>query len=566
VSIALPTNSSGVVVHWQPSDGADAMPVGAYVQSQIVGTFNGLVSRQTNDVMGVATVTKAGPANYQYSVDFSPVGATTYLIQAYLQGVLVGQVTNYDGPVGWTTNGPGPSDIEYVEEQDGVWVGTNWVWTPVWLPKLTFGWVGGGVGPFTFTNDTSSFTVIADHLAITPADFTLESPPTAFQLVASGVSSLTITSENESLVYQGRNNTTLGNATESTPCCVSNLSSGGQDGLTLVVSNLGSSGQDGVAIALNGNESFEADFGELDPGNTLPAGAQLTVNTIGTYGTVTNGLLGSVQVTKQATKKGAASYAVTADFPSSSTSTVTVSVYNQGSLVASQSGLSGPLFNVPHFPWDIEFYPCPFPSSRIPSPCDPSWCPFWPWCNGVFIELTWHFPYGPYYVTFAGQAVLGDEVTVSPDIQSASTFSSVQVLASGIPQISITNEAGIANFTQLQVLLPGESNAPNTTTGKTGSPTPVSVGEAVTLTVLTVDAQWNPVPGATDTISISSSDPGAILPGSEQMVNGTAQFTLFFEDQGTWTVTASDWTSTSIPPNTSSQVVVGGSFPTVVGK
>jgi hypothetical protein len=142
----------------------------------------------------------------------------------------------------------------------------------------------------------------------------------------------------------------------------------------------------------------------------------------------------------------------------------------------------------------------------------------------------------------------------------------VQVLASGIPQISITNEAGIANFTQLQVLLPGESNAPNTTTGKTGSPTPVSVGEAVTLTVLTVDAQWNPVPGATDTISISSSDPGAILPGSEQMVNGTAQFTLFFEDQGTWTVTASDWTSTSIPPNTSSQVVVGGSFPTVVGK
>ena len=50
------------------------------------------------------------------------------------------------------------------------------------------------------------------------------------------------------------------------------------------------------------------------------------MNTIGTYGTVTNGLLGSVQVTKQATKKGAASYAVTADFPSSSTSTVTVSV------------------------------------------------------------------------------------------------------------------------------------------------------------------------------------------------------------------------------------------------
>jgi hypothetical protein len=555
VSIALPTNSSAIVVHWQPSGGADAMPVGAYVQSQIVGTFNGLVSRQTNDVMGVATVTKAGTANYQYSVDFSPVGVTTYIIQAYLQGVLVGQVTNYDGPVGWTTNGPGPSDTEYVVEQVGSWVGTNWVWNNVWLPKLTFGWVGGAAGPFTFTNDTSSFTVIADHLAISPADFTLESAPTAFQLVAASVSALTITNENESLVYQGRNNTTLGNATESIACCVSNLSSGGQDGLALVVTNLGSSGQDGLAIAMNGNESFEADFAELDPGNALPNGAQLTVNSIGTTGSVTNGLLGSLQVTKV----GTSNYAVSANFPASPTNTVTVSVYNQGTLVASQSGLPAyePIFHVPHFQWDIEFYPCPLPFSRIPYPCDPVWCPFWPWCHGIFIQLTWHY-YGPYYVTLGGQAVLGDTVTVSPDVETASTFTGVQLLASGIPQITLTDEVGTANFTQLQVLLPGETNAPNTTTGKTGSPTPVSLesGVGTTVTVLAVDAQWNPVPGVTDTISISSSDGGAILPGSETMVNGSAQFTLDFGDSGSWTVTAADVTSTSILPNTSSQVTV----------
>ena len=49
-------------------------------------------------------------------------------------------------------------------------------------------------------------------------------------------------------IFQGLTNTSLGKATMVIACCVSNLGSSGQDGLT--ISNLGSSGQDGVSIAI----------------------------------------------------------------------------------------------------------------------------------------------------------------------------------------------------------------------------------------------------------------------------------------------------------------------------
>jgi hypothetical protein len=125
------------------------------------------------------------------------------------------------------------------------------------------------------------------------------------------------------------------------------------------------------------------------------------------------------------------------------------------------------------------------------------------------------------------------------------------------------------NFTNLLVLLPGETNAPNTATGRTGTPTPVSFGAGgeCDFTVLAVDAHWNPVPGYNDTIAITTTDTGptgAILPGPTPMVNGVAQFTaanangaLYFQDEGAFTITATDTSNTGIPANTSSSVTVG---------
>jgi hypothetical protein len=124
-------------------------------------------------------------------------------------------------------------------------------------------------------------------------------------------------------------------------------------------------------------------------------------------------------------------------------------------------------------------------------------------------------------------------------------------------------------FSQLLVVLPGQTLAPNTPTGVTGTPTPVSLsnnsGEE-DVTVYAVDANFYPVTGSTDSISLTSTDPGEIsgLPPAKAMVNGQVTFnmannpnTFYFYTPGTWTVTATDTTDTSIKANTSSSVVVG---------
>jgi hypothetical protein len=117
-------------------------------------------------------------------------------------------------------------------------------------------------------------------------------------------------------------------------------------------------------------------------------------------------------------------------------------------------------------------------------------------------------------------------------------------------------------FTQLQVLLPGETNAPNTVSGYIGSPTPVSLSDTnygvVTVTINACDSTWHIVSGAPgDTISVTTTDSGAVLPIPAALVNGTVQENLGFSDTGSWTVTATDTTTNAIPPATSASVTVG---------
>jgi hypothetical protein len=195
----------------------------------------------------------------------------------------------------------------------------------------------------------------------------------------------------------------------------------------LTINNLGTNGQDGVEIALNGKESFAAQWEDLDPTQTLAVGAYLQMNAIGTGGSVSNGLLGSMRVTKTATSN----YIVTANFPSSGTNTFTVRVYNGTNLAASKGGLSGTLCTVPIWPFDIE--PCPGPYNPYP--------PYDEIGGGPIMGLTWHRP-GPWLIAVSGgPTVLGDAVTIVPDdLPSVISLSSVQLLASGISQIIITNE------------------------------------------------------------------------------------------------------------------------------
>jgi hypothetical protein len=66
-----------------------------------------------------------------------------------------------------------------------------------------------------------------------------------------------------------------------------------------------------------------------------------------------------------------------------------------------------------------------------------------------------------------------------------------------------------AAFTQLQLLVPGESAAPGTSTGKTGTPSAQIMGTGFGVTVNAVDAYWNLVNTVSDTVGLTSSDTSA---------------------------------------------------------
>jgi hypothetical protein len=116
------------------------------------------------------------------------------------------------------------------------------------------------------------------------------------------------------------------------------------------------------------------------------------------------------------------------------------------------------------------------------------------------------------------------------------------------------------SFNKLQVLLPGETNAPNTVTGKTGSPDTVSLGAggSVNVTINAVDSTYHIVTTAPgNTIGLTSSDIGAILPAPAALVNGTVTELVVFDSMSSFTVTATNMSNISMPTATSSSVTVG---------
>ena len=111
-------------------------------------------------------------------------------------------------------------------------------------------------------------------------------------------------------------------------------------------------------------------------------------------------------------------------------------------------------------------------------------------------------------------------------------------------------------FYQLQVLMPGESNAPGTPTGKTGTPAAQAATAPFDVTVLAVDANWYPITSTSDTVHFTSTDGSASLPGDAALVNGSGTFGMFFGSSGSWTVTASDVTDPTKLSHTGSSTTV----------
>jgi hypothetical protein len=110
--------------------------------------------------------------------------------------------------------------------------------------------------------------------------------------------------------------------------------------------------------------------------------------------------------------------------------------------------------------------------------------------------------------------------------------------------------------TRLQVLLPGETAAPGTPTGKTGTPTPQAAGVEVPVIVNAVNDTWHKVNSVTDTLSFSSTDETAQFPANPALVNGSGTFNVFFGNTGSFTISVSNLTGTEKAPGTSSTVTV----------
>lgn len=82
---------------------------------------------------------------------------------------------------------------------------------------------------------------------------------------------------------------------------------------------------------------------------------------------------------------------------------------------------------------------------------------------------------------------------------------------------------------RLQILLPGESAAPYTLSGRTGNPTSAMAGEPVNITIRAVDENWNTVLTATDSIALETTDPLAVIPQNLTLTNGATVVPLIFK-------------------------------------
>ena len=111
---------------------------------------------------------------------------------------------------------------------------------------------------------------------------------------------------------------------------------------------------------------------------------------------------------------------------------------------------------------------------------------------------------------------------------TASNLTHTAISSSTTPSIAV--QAGA--FTKLQLLVPGESAAPGTATGKTGAPVSEQAATAFSVTINAVDANWNLVSNITDTVGISSSDNNATLPSSTALVSGTQSLSVTLNTAG----------------------------------
>ncbi|UCH82886.1 MAG: hypothetical protein JSW50_10450 [Candidatus Latescibacterota bacterium] len=111
-------------------------------------------------------------------------------------------------------------------------------------------------------------------------------------------------------------------------------------------------------------------------------------------------------------------------------------------------------------------------------------------------------------------------------------------------------------YTKLQVLLPGETAAPGTPSGKTGAPLAQTLGIPFNVIVRACDDSWNTDPTVTNIVRLGSTDESATLPGPTALTAGEVELVVVMNAAGSFTVSAVDDSDPTIPEATSTLVDV----------
>ena len=135
----------------------------------------------------------------------------------------------------------------------------------------------------------------------------------------------------------------------------------------------------------------------------------------------------------------------------------------------------------------------------------------------------------------------------------------IVLLILGIVHVSTiftTTSIFAQTYTRLQILLPGEIEAPGTPNGKLGTPQAQTAEVPFAVKVRACDTSWNTVTSVTNIVSISSSDESATLPSSTPLVDGEVALSITLNAAGSFTISAQDETDLTIPEATSALVSV----------
>ena len=177
--------------------------------------------------------------------------------------------------------------------------------------------------------------------------------------------------------------------------------------------------------------------------------------------------------------------------------------------------------------------------------------------------MQWSLPANGFGLQASDTLTGGSTVWTSPNAhQPLSMYGAVlQLLApSEVPAGDVAFFRTIKRvFTKLQILLPGETAAPNTDTGKTGTASVPLAGNQFDVIVNGVDPDWNVVNVNGDVIDLTSTDGSFFVvntPTDLPLANGTATFQVMFlsSNEGGATITATDTTDGTKTADTSPTV------------